>query len=171
MKSLAPVGDLENRIYLIRGQKVMLDQDLAMLYGVKTKELNKAVKRNMARFPADFAFQLNDREVSILRFQFGTSSWGGRRYRPLAFTEQGLAMLSSVLRSPRAIQVNIAIMRTFVKLRETLALHKELAVKLAELERRIMGHDVDIKSVFEALEELRPLAKEPPKGIGFRPEP
>ena len=93
------------------------------------------------------------------------------KHPPYAFTDQGVAMLSSVLHCPRAIQVNIAIMRTFVKLRETLALHKELAVKLAELERRIVGHDVDIKSVFEALEELRPLVKEPPKGIGFRPEP
>jgi len=150
----------------------MLSTDLAQLYEVPAKVLVQAVKRNVERFPADFMLQISLEEVRSLRSHSVTLKRGQHsKHPPYAFTEQGVAMLSSVLRSPRAIQVNIAIMRTFVKLRETLALHKELAVKLAELERRIMGHDVDIKSVFEALEELRPLAKEPPKGIGFRPEP
>ena len=150
----------------------MLSTDLAQLYEVPAKVLVQAVKRNVERFPADFMLQISLEEVRSLRSHSVTLKRGQHsKHPPYAFTEQGVAMLSSVLRSPRAIQVNIAIMRTFVKLRETLALHKELAVKLAELERRIVGHDVDIKSVFEALEELRPLAKEPPKGIGFRPEP
>ena len=126
-------GFIERRIYLIRKQKVMLDSDLAELYGVETFNLNKAVKRNIDRFPDDFMFQLSQEEAESLRFQIGmskVSGRGGRRYLPYAFTEQGVAMLSSVLNSKRAVQVNIAIMRAFVKLRELLATHKDLAQKL-----------------------------------------
>ena len=129
---IVPVEVIEKKIYLIRSHKVMLDSDLAELYGVETKMLVRAVKRNIERFPSDFMFQLTKEEFDNLRFHFGTSSqWGGRRYLPYAFTEQGVAMLSSVLRSKRAIQVNITIMRVFVRLRQILSTHKELAYKLA----------------------------------------
>src|SRR5438445_3451804 len=135
---LVPVERIEHAIVLIRGQKVMLDRDLATLYGVETKNLNKAVRRNFDRFPSDFMFQLTAEEAQNLRFQIGTSSsgYGGRRYLPCAFTEQGVAMLSSVLRSKQAVQVNVAIMHAFVRLRETLSLHKELARKLTEQKNR-----------------------------------
>src|SRR5205814_3586599 len=138
MKSDALAVQVERRILLIRGQKVMLDTDLAKLYGVPTKSLNLAVKRNAERFPEDFMFQLTGDEAAGLRFHFETSKSGrgGRRYRPYAFTEQGVAMLSSVLRSLRAVQVNIAIMRTFVRLREMLLSHADLARKLAALENK-----------------------------------
>src|SRR5438105_4240243 len=128
-----PLERIEHAILLIRGQKVMIDRDLAALYGVETKNLNKAVRRNLDRFPSDFMFQLTAEETKNLKFQIGTSSsgYGGRRYLPYVFTEQGVAMLSSVLRSRQAVQVNVAIMRAFVRLRETLALHKDLARKLA----------------------------------------
>ena len=173
MKTLRPAEGFENRIYMIRGYRVMLDADLAAIYGTSTGRINEQVRRNGKRFPSDFMFQLSSIEFENLISQIAISSsgWGGRRRPPMAFTQEGVAMLSGVLHTPRAIEANIAIMRTFVKLRETLALHKELAFKLAELERRIVGHDVDIRSVFDALEELRPLVKEPPKEIGFRPEP
>jgi len=130
----------------------MLDSDLADLYNVETKNLNLQVKRNITRFPEDFMFQLTKEEN--LRLQFATSSYGGRRYLPYAFTEQGVAMLSSVLNSERAIQVNIAIMRAFVRLKAVLATHKELAHKLAELERKIEKHDADIGTIFEAIRQL-----------------
>ena len=152
-QALIPVERIEHAILLIRGHKVILDRDLAQLYGVETGALNRAVKRNMDRFPADFMFQLTAEEAQNLRFQFGISSsaYGGRRYLPYAFTEQGVAMLSSVLRSKQAVQVNVAIMRAFVRLREALALHKDLARKLTELERKIEGHDSAIQSLFEAI--------------------
>src|SRR3989338_697581 len=134
MKELIPQERIEHRIYVIRGQKVMLDRDLAELYGVLTKALLQAVKRNPKRFPRDFMFILTRQEVMNLRSQFVTSSWGGRRYQTYVFTEQGVAMLSSVLKSERAIQVNIAIMRAFVRLKQVFATHKELARKLKELE-------------------------------------
>jgi phage regulator Rha-like protein len=125
LKVLIPTEIIEKKILLIRGEKVMLDADLAELYAVETKMLVRAVKRNIDRFPEDFMFQLAEEEFQNLRFQFGTSSqWGGRRYLPYVFTEQGVAMLSSVLNSERAVQVNIAIMRTFVKLRELLSTNK-----------------------------------------------
>jgi len=124
------------KILLVRGRKVMLDRDLAEMYGVKTKVLLQSVKRNAKRFPEDFMYQLIKQEVAILRSQNVTSRWGGRRYLPYVFTEQGVAMLSTVLNSERAIQVNIAIMRAFVKLREVLLTHKDLAQKLEELERK-----------------------------------
>jgi hypothetical protein len=159
---------IERRIYLVRKQKVMLDSDLAELYGVETFNLNKAVKRNIDRFPDDFMFQLSPEEAESLRFQIGmskVSGRGGRRYLPYAFTEQGVAMLSSVLRSERAVQVNIAIMRAFVKLREMLATHKDLSQKLEALEKK---YDRQFKVVFDAIRQLMK-PENPPKErrIGF----
>jgi hypothetical protein len=140
-RSLIPLERIERPILLIRGHKVILDADLAALYDVETKQLIRAVKRNLPRFPDDFMFQFNEEEFENLRFHFGTSSqWGGRRYAPYAFTEQGVAMLSSVLRSKRAIQVNIEIMRAFVRLRRVLASHAELARKLDALDEDIGWH-------------------------------
>ena len=163
-----PSERIERAILLIRGEKVMLDVDLATLYGVPTKVLVQTVKRNAERFPPDFMFQLTPDEFSNLRSQIVTSSWGGRRYPPFAFTEHGVAMLSSVLRSPRAIQVNIAIMRAFVRLRETLALHKELASRLADLERKIASHDEGIQTLFEAIRQLMATPEKGGRSIGFR---
>ena len=154
-------------ILVIRREKVMLDSDLAALYGVTTGNLNKAVKRNAERFPTDFMFQLNPEEVANLKFQFGISSWGGRRRRPYAFTEQGVAMLSSVLNSERAVKVNIAIMRAFVKLRETLDTNRELAGKFAELERRVGRHDEEIAAILEAIRQLMTPPEKPRREIGF----
>ena len=159
---------IEQVILLIRGQRVMLDRDLAALYGVETKNLNKAVRRNLDRFPADFMFQLTVEEAQCLRFQFGTLKRGQHfKYLPQVFTQEGVAMLSSVLHSPRAIQVNIAIMRVFVHLRTTLALHKELAHKLAELERKIEGHDTSIRTLFDAIRELATPPARPHREIGY----
>ena len=137
-KSIIPVERIENHILLIRGHKVLLDSDLAELYGVETGALTRAVRRNIDRFPDDFMFQLTNDEFEDLKSQSGISSWGGRRYAPYAFTEQGVAMLSSVLHSPRAVQVNIEIMRTFVRLRQMLASNTELARKLHNLEKNAM---------------------------------
>jgi hypothetical protein len=160
-----PAERIEQAILLIRGQKVMLDSDLAELYGVPTKRLTEAVRRNKSRFPSDFMFQLTTSEFENLRTQFATSSWGGRRYSPFVFTEHGILMLSSVLRSERAVQVNIAIMRAFVRLREMLATHKELARKLDELERK---YDAQFRVVFDAIRQLMapPTAAEK-RRIGF----
>lgn len=145
----------------------MLDEDLAVLYGVETRVLTRAARRNSDRFPADFMFQLSDQEVTNLRSQIGISSsnYGGRRYRPLVFTEQGVAMLSTVLRSKQAVHVNIEIMRTFVKLRELISSNHELALKLAELEQR---YDHQFKMVFDAIREIM-LPKEPARKrrLGF----
>ena len=173
--SLILAERIERAILLIRGHKVMMDSDLAELYGVETKNLNKAVKRNLARFPADFTFQLSPEEDAALRFQSGTSKpvgRGGRRYLPYAFTELGVAMLSSVLNSERAIEVNIAIMRAFVKLREILTAHKDLARKLEEIERKLGNHDEHFRVVFEAIRQLMlpPLDVKPKRRIGFHPE-
>jgi len=160
---------IEQKIFVIRGYKVMMDKDLAKLYGVRTKALIQAVKRNKKRFPKDFMLTLTKKEAAILRSQIVTSSWGGRRYLPYAFTEQGVAMLSSVLKSERAIQVNITIIRAFVKLRELLSTHVKLAHKLNELERKIEEHDTEIKTIFEAIRQLMaPPPEEPIKPrIGF----
>ncbi len=141
-------------ILFVRGKRVMADKDLARLYGVETKNLNKAVKRNLKRFPDDFMFRLSVRETENLRFQFGTSSWGGRRYLPYVFTQEGVAMLSSVLNSERAIMVNVQIMRAFVKFREVLLSHKDLAAKIAALERKYSGHDRKIHLIFAAIKGL-----------------
>lgn len=162
---MIPTEYIAQAIRVIRGQKVLLDADLAALYGVETKVLLQAVKRNHERFPDDFMFQLTTDEFNDLRSQLVTSSWGGRRYRPYAFTEQGVAMLSSVLRSPQAIAVNIEIMRAFVRLRELLASHKALAKRLEELEAKT---DTRFKQVFEAIRQLM-TPPDPPKKrqIGF----
>lgn len=159
--------EIEKAIYLIRGEKVMLDRDLALLYGVQTKILNKAVKRNFQRFPPDFMFQLTEDEAEALRFQIGTSNKGrgGRRYLPYVFTEQGVAMLSSVLNSERAIVVNIEIMRAFVKLRQLLASNTDLARRLDELESKF---DKQFKIVFVAIRQLMAKPAGDRKEIGFR---
>lgn len=167
MDSVVPVELVEKKIYLVRSQKVMLDSDLAELYEVKTRALVQAVKRNIGRFPPDFMFQLNNQEVTTLRSQFviSKSGKGGRRYMPYVFTEQGVAMLSSVLNSERAILVNIAIMRAFVKLREMISSHKDLAKKLDELEKK---YDAQFKVVFDALRQLMTPPEPGKKKIGFR---
>jgi hypothetical protein len=143
-----------NKIYLIGDHKVMLDADLAALYDVPTRVLNQAVKRNPQRFPEDFMLQLSSKEFQILRSQFVISSWGGRRANPHAFTEQGVAMLSSVLNSERAILVNIQIIRVFTRMRQILLTHKDVLLKLEKLERKGVQHDGDIKLIFEYLKEL-----------------
>ena len=151
-RSIIPPERIEKAICLVRGQKVMLDADLAMLYGVEAKNLTRAVRRNVERFPSDFMFRLSKDEFADLKCQIGTSSsWGGRRYPPYAFTEQGVAMLSSVLRSKRAVQVNVEIMRAFVRLRQILGSHKDLARKLAALEKK---YDQQFKVVFDAIRQL-----------------
>ena len=155
-------------IRIVRGQRVLLDEDLARLYGVPTKAINQAVARNPGRFPPDFLLRLAPKEVANLKSQTVTSSWGGRRKATLGFTEQGVAMLSSVLRSPRAIVVNVAIMRAFVHLRRLLVEHAELARKLEELERMVEQHDESIAAVFEAIRQLlRPEMPSSTNRIGF----
>jgi len=167
---LVPVELIERRIYLIRGQKVMLDTHLAELYQVQTYRLNEQVKRNRARFPLDFMFQLTQEEAKSLTSQFAMSKpgRGGRRTPPYAFTEQGVAMLSTVLNSDRAIQVNIVIMRAFVKLRELLSTHKAILQKLDEMERRGQRHDSQIKLIFDAIRKLIEAPARPKRRIGFR---
>jgi len=167
-KSLIPVDRIEKAILLIRGQKVMLDADLAELYGVETRVLVQAVKRNLERFPEDFMFQLNKDDVDFLRSQIVTLKKGRgqhSKYLPYAFTEQGVAMLSSVLRSQRAIQVNIEIMRAFIRLRQMLASHVELARKLDALEKK---YDAQFKQVFEAIRQLMAPPEPKRRAIGFR---
>jgi hypothetical protein len=148
----------------------MIDTDLADLYQVPTKRMNEQVRRNLARFPEDFMFQLTPREADVLRSQFATSSWGGRRYLPYVFTEHGVAMLSSVLSSKRAVQMSILIIRAFVKLREMLASHKELALRLAKLERVQKRHGSVITILAEEIGEMKRLPPPPARRIGFRTE-
>ncbi len=155
------------KIFIIRGKRVMLDRDLAEMYGVKTKVFLQSVKRNLKRFPEDFMYRVTKQEVANLRSQIVTSSWGGRRYLPYVFTQEGVAMLSSVLNSERAVKVNIAIMRAFMKLREVLLTHKDLAEKLEELERKYQLHEKDIQVIFEAIKKLLEPPPEPPK-LRFR---
>lgn len=165
-KGIVPPERVERSILLIRGHKVMLDANLAELYGVKTRVLLQAVKRNLGRFPRDFMFQLSGDESRFLRSQFVISKKGrgGRRYRPYAFTEQGVAMLSSVLRSERAVRVNIEIMRAFVRLRRMLASNERLARKLDALEKK---YDVQFRVVFDAIRELMAPSAAKRKPIGF----
>lgn len=160
---------IQSRIFLIRGHKVMLDRDLAQLYGVRTEALNQAVKRNRGRFPEDFMFRLNwEESLELSRSQIVILKRGRNiKYRPFVFTEQGVAMLSSVLNSERAVQVNIAIMRVFVRLKQVLSARRELAQKLAELERRIESHDEQIQSIFEAIRQLMIPPVSPRRRIGF----
>jgi phage regulator Rha-like protein len=171
MKDMIPVEVIEKKILLIRGQKVILDRDLAELYGVEVKQLKRQVRRNMDRFPTDFMFQLSKEEHESLRRHFGTLKRGEHsKYLPYSFTDQGVAMLSSVLNSKRAIKVNIEIMRAFVRLREILSTHKELAHKLTELERKIGKHDKEIKVIFEAIHQLMMPPEKPKRKIGFKRE-
>ena len=165
-----PAERIEKAILLVRGQKVMLDRDLALLYGAETRALNQAVRRNIKRFPPDFMFELTREEIMRIS-QTVISSEIKYSKRVHAFTEQGVAMLSSVLNSERAIQVNIAIMRVFVRLREMMATHKELAFKLIELEERLEGHDEQIQNIFEAIRQLMTSPERERKKIGFVNEP
>jgi len=171
LQSVIPIERIERSIYMIRGLKVMLDSDLAELYGVETFNLNKAVKRNQERFPEDFMFQLTKEEWDSLIFQIGISKpqgRGGRRTAPYAFTEQGVAMLSSVLKSPRSVMVNVEIMRTFVRLRQILTTHEDLAEKLKKLERK---YDSQFRVVFDAIRKLMAPSHIPKKRrIGFHSE-
>ncbi len=160
-----PAEVIASKIHLIRGMKVMLDRDLAEMYGVETKRLKEQVRRNRKRFPEDFMFVLSDQELKNLRSQIAASNWGGTRYPPMAFTEQGVAMLSSVLNSERAIQVNIQIIRTFTQLRKMLATHKELRRKIEEMEAK---YDEQFQIVFQALKQLLDIESKPKRRIGFK---
>lgn len=163
-QSVVAAKRIEQAILVLRGERVMLDLDIALLYGVETRALVQAAKRNRERFPRDFMFQLTSEEVENLRSQSVISSWGGRRYLPYAFTEQGVAMLSSVLRSERAVRVNIEIMRAFVRLRQVMSTREDLLRRLDELEQR---YDAQFKAVFDALRQLMAPPGVSPKRIGF----
>jgi hypothetical protein len=165
-----------NKIYLVHGLKVMLDFDLADLYLVETKQLKRQVRRNIDRFPDDFMFELNEKEFDNLRCQIGSSSWGGSRYFPMAFTEQGVAMLSSVLSSKMAIEVNIQIIRIFTKMRSMILSQKDILLKLEQVEKNMIKqdgkmkkYDEDIQIIFTALKQLLNPPQEPRKRIGFKP--
>ncbi len=162
---LIPQEVIEGKILLIRSKKVMFDKDLAKLYGVTTGNLNKAVSRNLDRFPKDFMFQLTKNELKDLIFHFGTSSWGGTRKPPRVFTEQGVAMLSSVLKSKNAIQVNIQIMRAFTKLREMILSHKDLQRKIKDMEKK---YDKQFKVIFEAINQMLNPPEKPKGKIGYK---
>ncbi len=167
-KEIIPIQRIAQSILVLRGQKVMLDYDLATLYGVEARVLNQAVNRNRGRFPSDFMCQLSAEEAERLIFQFGISKGrGGRRHLPHAFTEQGVAMLSSVLNGERAVKVNIAIMRAFVRLREVLETNRELARKFDELEKRVGKHDEKIDAILEAIRQLMAPPTKPRREIGF----
>ena len=166
MSDIVPIERIANKIYLMRGMKVMLDRDLAELYNVETSQLKRAVRRNIDRFPSDFMFELTQTELENWRCQFGTSKSDkmGLRYKPMAFTEQGVAMLSSVLRSKRAIHVNIQIMRAFTQLRKMLSTHEDLKRKIESMEEK---YDQQFQIVFEAIKQLLETDEKPKKKIGF----
>ena len=157
-----------NKIYIIRGKKVMLDEDLAELYQVETKRLNEQVRRNIDRFPDDFMFRLTKKEFENLKSQIATSSWGGRRKLPLAFTEQGVSMLSGVLNSETAIRVHIQIIRVFGRMRELLLTHKDILLQLEKIEKKLAGHDEDITLIFQYLKQLLNPPQTPRRKIGFK---
>jgi len=167
MANIISVELIASKILFIRGKRVMLDKDLAVLYGVAVKVLNQAVKRNLKRFPDDFMYQLTKEEVINLKSQFVTSSWGGVRKLPYVFTQEGVAMLSGVLNSERAIKVNIQIMRAFVHLKELLLTHKDLAIRIGALEKKYADHDEKIQKIFEAIRQLISPPEEPKRKIGF----
>ena len=167
-QAVVPAGLIHRRIYQIRGRRIMLDSDLADLYRVPTKAFNQAVQRNLDRFPEDFMFQLTQEESENLRSQSVTSSWGGRRYLPLAFTEHGVAMLSSVLRSKRAVQMNILIVRAFIRMRDMLVTHKALAMRIERLEAAQRRHTSVINILAEEIEEIKRLPEPPRRRIGFK---
>lgn len=164
---LVPIEQIAQSILILRGHRVLLDNNLAALYGVETRRLNEQVRRNRSRFPADFIFELTDEEFANLKSQFATSSWGGRRKRPLAFTEHGAIMAATVLNSPRAVEMTIYVVRAFVQLRDMLASNQQLAEKFAELERKVSSHDQAITGILRAIRELMnpPLPKK--RSIGF----
>ena len=159
-----------NRIYVVRNQKIMLDEDLSAMYRVETRRLNEQVKRNIKRFPKDFMFVLREKEYEILKSQNATSSWGGRRNLPNAFTEQGVAMLSSILNSDIAIEVNIRIIRVFTRLREYALTHKDILLQLAKLEKEVKSNNKDIENIFMVLKELieKQRTPTPRNKIGFK---
>jgi len=167
---IIPDDIISSKIYLIRNQKVMLDTDLAELYQVETKQLKRQVRRNIERFPDDFMFELSPQEFENLRSQFGTSNWGGTRYVPMAFTEQGVAMLSSVLNSPTAIKVNIQIIRVFTKIREVLADTLSMKLEIEEIKKKLSNHSKNIELVFNYLDELidKKENPQPRKTIGYK---
>jgi hypothetical protein len=167
MQALIPKEIIESKIFLIRGDKVMIDKDLALLYGVETRGLIQAIKRNKDRFPKDFMFQLSKKEYKNLRSQTVISSWGGRRFLPYAFTEQGVAMLSSVLNSKRAILMNIQIMRIFVKIRKIINENKVFSDELMLLKTRIDQSEKEIKSIFEVMKQLTTEQAKPKRKVGF----
>ena len=164
MKEIMPIERITDKIYEIRNRKVMLDRDLAELYEVETKYLKQSVRRNMERFPTDFMFELSDDEFNILRSQIATSSWGGVRYPPFAFTEQGVAMLSSVLKSKRAVQTNIQIMRAFTRMRTMVSGYKELKAKIEAMEEK---YDEQFQAVFTAIKNLIEIEEKPKRKIEF----
>ena len=173
---IVPDDRIIGKIYQIREMKVMFDMDLAELYGVETKLLKRAVRRNIKRFPPDFMFELSDKEFANLRSHFGTSSWGGVRYAPMAFTEHGIAMLSSILNSDRAMQVNIQIIRIFSRMSRMLLDHKDLVEKIRQIEEKLIDHDDKILLIFEYLKQLEQLKEEKIKfdernKIGYRTNP
>jgi hypothetical protein len=159
---------IASKIYLVRDKKVMIDSDLAELYQVETKRLNERVNRNKSRFPDDFMFQLTESEWDNLKSQNATSSWGGRRTRPFAFTEHGVLMLSSVLNSERAIEVNIQIMRVYTEIKEMLLTHKDLLLKMEEMEKRVSGQDDKILQIFNYLKQFIQDQKKPRKELGYK---
>ena len=165
---MRPNETVLDKIYVIRNQKVLLDRDLAQLYGIETKRLNEAVKRNLSRFPEDFMFQLNSFEFENLKSQFATSSWGGNRKLPYAFTEHGILMLSSVIHSDQAISVNIQIMRLFTQMRQWILDHSELQEKIQHLEQKVDNHDKNIELVFSYLDELSDVQPTTRKPIGYK---
>jgi hypothetical protein len=166
--TLLPDESIVSKIYRVRGEKVMLDSDLATLYGVETKVLNQAVKRNMSRFPPDFMFQLNEEEFPNLKSHSVTSSWGGRRKLPYVFTEQGIAMLSSVLSSPTAIEVNIRIIRIFTRLREMVSTNKDILLKIERLEQQVAQNSSDTELIFTTLRQLITEIPEERNRVGYK---
>ena len=167
-EALVPIEAIAQAILILRGQKVILDADLARLYGVTTTRLNEQVRRNSDRFPSDFMFQLTPDELRNLMSQNATSSWGGRRKPPLAFTEHGALMAATVLNTPRAVEVGVYVVRAFIRLRELLASHTELSHKLMELESRLDGHDEQIGALMQAIRQLLAPPESPKRQIGFR---
>lgn len=169
LSTVLPDEIIVRKIYFIRGQKVMLDSDLSSLYQVENKQLKRQVRRNIDRFPDDFMFELTSDEFENLRSQFGTSSWGGLRYVPMAFTEQGVSMLSGVLNSPVAIQVHIQIIRIFTKMRELLLTNKDILLKMEKMEKDVKENKEDIAKIFKALKQLLDPPKQKRRMIGFKP--
>lgn len=167
-QAVVPVERIEKSIYLVRGEKVMLDEDLAELYGTTTSRLNEQVTRNIERFPEDFAFHLSIQEFRNLKSHSATSSWGGRRKPPRAFTEHGALMAASVLNTPVAVQSSVQVVRTFIRMRALIDSHRAVAQKLHEMEKTLGRHDKEIRAVFEAVRQLLATPEKPKRRIGFR---